>query len=245
MDLDGVGISSGAVAAQPLSHLPIDILVGIFGWIEESSIDRCLLKQTCSRIKWVLAQHLKSRPKIDPSLPFAHELATILPYLPKPSANNRSYMKLHCVKQGMLANFKILHTIGGSYSKSFVLASAHAGHLECTLGLLDMTPPADRPTFRNEALQFASNGGHLGLVQQLIKLGARVQFNCDTAVTNAAAGGHLELVKYLHQQDVDVFTTNNTPLRAACERGHLAVVQYLVNGFGHLCALQSARHSCL
>jgi ankyrin repeat protein len=223
MQGDGLVKPIGSETAQPLSQLPTDILVGIFEWIDASSIDRCLLKQTCSRIKWVFTQHIKAMDTIIATAPFTHNLAAILHRLPELTNNAIWFLKVHCAKQGMLANFNTLHAIKGPFHDSFVSLSAKGGHTECMMALLNMSPEAKRPAICDSALISACIGGNLDTVNQLLVLGA----NPNLPVMNAARFGHLDVVKRLQHSGADIFANDHMPLRFACQNGRLHVVKYL------------------
>jgi ABC-type phosphate/phosphonate transport system substrate-binding protein len=80
----------------------------------------------------------------------------------------------------------------------------------------------------NEAVVWASGGGHLATVQYLVNQGADVTAEDNRVVRWASMDGHLATVQYLVNQGADVTAQDNQAVAWASEDGHLATVQYLV-----------------
>ena len=77
--------------------------------------------------------------------------------------------------------------------------------------------------YTGDALCWASEHGHLSVVEVLVKAGAD-----DDALRKASENGHLPIVKLLVHAGADVHAVDDQALRFAYERGHLAVVKFLV-----------------
>ena len=88
------------------------------------------------------------------------------------------------------------------------------------------------------ALILASYGGHLEIVEYLIKMGASVDVKDSkgqTAFYLASSMGHLEVAKVLAGNGAYIEAKNNdgkSPIRIARENGHVEVVQFFVKQLG-------------
>lgn len=87
-------------------------------------------------------------------------------------------------------------------------------------------------SLRNVPLVIASNLGHLSIVRELLKMGAKVNKDdgCNTPLIAACKSGCLSIVSELIKNGADVNLDHKsfTPLAAACENKSLNVVQELV-----------------
>ena len=83
-------------------------------------------------------------------------------------------------------------------------------------------------------LHFASDNGHLPVVQFLMESGADVNDRDrwgQTPVHFASGKGHLPIVQHLMEHGADIHDRNvleMTPLHIASKQGHLSIVQHLV-----------------
>ena len=78
------------------------------------------------------------------------------------------------------------------------------------------------------ALRWASENGHLSVVEVLVKACANVHVADDDALRLASENGHLPIVKLLVHAGADVHAMGNMALRMASYYGHLSVVEFLV-----------------
>lgn len=91
----------------------------------------------------------------------------------------------------------------------------------------------DPRNYNSSVLLTASAGGHFPVVAELIKAGARLNFNNlhgRTPLMEAAKGGHLEVVQYLIRSGAHVHWTDendNSALTLAREEGHLEVAKFI------------------
>ena len=80
----------------------------------------------------------------------------------------------------------------------------------------------------NEAVRWASEYGHLGMVKYLVSLGADIRSCNNEAVQLASEYGHIEVVKYLWEEAcADIRSDNDYAVRRASANGHYEVVKYL------------------
>jgi hypothetical protein len=77
------------------------------------------------------------------------------------------------------------------------------------------------------ALIHAASSGDLDIVQDLARLGTRVDAMGCEALCRAAEAGHLEVVRYLHQNGCDLAAVGDVALQRAAISGHVHVVRYL------------------
>jgi len=61
-----------------------------------------------------------------------------------------------------------------------------------------------------------------------ILLGINLKYECDYAFRYASEFGHLPVVQYLLERGADIHTDDDYALRYASKNGHLLVVKYLV-----------------
>jgi ankyrin repeat protein len=61
----------------------------------------------------------------------------------------------------------------------------------------------------------------------LIKNGANVNANNDSALRNASSNGHLALVEYLISNGADIHACDDQALHLASQYGHLDVVKII------------------
>jgi hypothetical protein len=79
----------------------------------------------------------------------------------------------------------------------------------------------------DSAFIWASNNGHLAVVECLLSHGVDVHTYNDRALIWACYMGHLEVVKCLIFHDANVHVDNGCALKIASCNGHLAVAEYL------------------
>jgi ankyrin repeat protein len=77
-------------------------------------------------------------------------------------------------------------------------------------------------------LQWASNGGHLKIVELLLANGANVHAEDDFALRWASDGGRVEVVKVLLAHGANVHAKDDIALLWASKNGHFAVVKELL-----------------
>jgi len=87
---------------------------------------------------------------------------------------------------------------------------------------------ADVHSDNDGALRWASENGHLPVVQFLVQHGADVHSDNDGALRWASGNGHLPVVQFLVQHGANVHADNDWALRWASIKRHLPVVQFLV-----------------
>ncbi|XP_035692616.1 ankyrin-1-like [Branchiostoma floridae] len=84
-------------------------------------------------------------------------------------------------------------------------------------------------------LRNAVSGGHVGIVELLLKAGSKVNSSDevgDTALHNSASTGRLNIADLLLTFKANVDSRNelqDTPLTKACEGGHIGIVEILLN----------------
>ena len=81
-------------------------------------------------------------------------------------------------------------------------------------------------TVDDQALRWASEHGHLSVVEVLVKAGADVHADDDYALRWASFHGHLDVVEVLVKAGADVHAVDDQALRFAT--GHLPVVEFLI-----------------
>ena len=86
---------------------------------------------------------------------------------------------------------------------------------------------ADVHAVDDQALRYASQDGHLPVVEVLVTAGANVHAVDDQALRFASERGHLPVVEFLVKAGANVHADNDSALRWASASGHLAVVQFL------------------
>jgi len=79
------------------------------------------------------------------------------------------------------------------------------------------------------AVRWASENGHLEVVQFLISNGADIHACNDYAIRWASINGHLEVVQFLISKGADIHADNDFAVRHASKNGHLEVVQFLIS----------------
>lgn len=77
------------------------------------------------------------------------------------------------------------------------------------------------------SLLVAANNGHLPVVRVLVKHGVSVR-DGNEALWKAAANGHLDVVEFLVQHGANIHFDDNKPLRIASMFGRLHIVKFLV-----------------
>jgi len=80
----------------------------------------------------------------------------------------------------------------------------------------------------NSAVRLASGIGYLDVVKCLVDHGADVTACDNDAIRRAATNGHSETVKYLIEHGADVNADDNYAIRHAAKNGHLEVVKCLI-----------------
>ncbi|CEP01704.1 unnamed protein product (mitochondrion) [Plasmodiophora brassicae] len=113
--------------------------------------------------------------------------------------------------------------------------AAEGGHLSLVVDLIDeFNADIDFhvPGVKSTALAGAARG-HLDVVQELVRRGAKVNVNHgETPLVVAAFDGHLDIVQYLvveARAQVDFADADGiTPLTAASTGGHLDVIEFLL-----------------
>ncbi len=88
--------------------------------------------------------------------------------------------------------------------------------------------PTYRKYSKEQALIWASEKGHLSVVQYLVEDNANIHWYDDEALRNATWKGHLPVVKYLVEYKADIHAVDDLALIWASENEHLEVVKYLV-----------------
>jgi len=86
---------------------------------------------------------------------------------------------------------------------------------------------ADVHANNNNALRWASEYGHLPVIQFLVQHGANVHADNDYALRWASYNGHLPVVQFLVQHGANVHADNDWALRWASIKRHLPVVKFL------------------
>ncbi|RBA12849.1 hypothetical protein FPRO05_14071 [Fusarium proliferatum] len=102
----------------------------------------------------------------------------------------------------------------------------------------------------NRALQVASEGGHIQIVERLLEAGAHVNaavagYGGRTALQAASAGGHIQVVERLleagaHVNAAAATIRGQTALQAASEGGHIQVVERILEAGAHVNAAATA-----
>jgi hypothetical protein len=128
-----------------LSSLPIVIISAILDWIPKYSIDECLLKQTCFRLKWVLIHHMgRQRPLIDLHLMFNHDLSIVADRLPRITIQSvRRDLRMMSLKNGNIKSHKWIRASNEDEAErdvtfDEVVTPIQYGHLECLKYMLDL-----------------------------------------------------------------------------------------------------------
>jgi cytohesin len=114
-------------------------------------------------------------------------------------------------------------------------AAASTGDLDTMKKMVedDKADPSSTDDKGYSSLEYASNKGHLKVVEYLNEKGAKVKYADSkkaTALHHAAYMGHYDIVKRLVKKgaDVDAQTDKGyTPVERAAYRGHVNVVTYL------------------
>jgi ankyrin repeat protein len=133
-----------------------------------------------------------------------------------------------------------LESKGKYYDRMQLLAAAQYGH-EAMVKLQLIKSETD-VNFKDRSgrtpLSWAARGGHLAVVERLLREEADVNvagatYSGRTALQAAAEGGHLAVVERLLQEKADVnaaaeWDSGRTALQAAAGGGHLAVVERLL-----------------
>ena len=83
--------------------------------------------------------------------------------------------------------------------------------------------------YRNEALCWAADHGHLEIVRLLITAGTDIHVWDDYALRYSAENGHLEIIKLLIAAKANIHAWDDYALQQAVRNGHLKVVQLLVD----------------
>ena len=86
---------------------------------------------------------------------------------------------------------------------------------------------ADVHANNDDALRWASENGHLSVVEFLVKAGANVHADNDYALRMASESGNLPVVQVLVKAGANVHADNDYALRWASMYGHLPVVKFL------------------
>jgi hypothetical protein len=121
-----------AVPITTLVDVPIDILRGVLEWIPNESIDACLLKQTCSRLKWLTVKHMGWSSQVNPNLPFNQKLKFIIDKLPSITPFVTNKLKVTCLRSGRLESFLFLcGDTAEPPSLAEALTAVPSGSIEC------------------------------------------------------------------------------------------------------------------
>jgi len=81
----------------------------------------------------------------------------------------------------------------------------------------------------DDAIIYASEYGHLDMVEMLMQRGANPRIKNGMALVVASTCGYLDVVEFLVVAGVSVATSDNDPIIGASANGHLPVVEYLFN----------------
>jgi hypothetical protein len=114
-----------------------------------------------------------------------------------------------------------------NYDHIFLWA-ARCGYLDVVQYFIFKTQiKIDSHRFGSAAVEYASQLGHLKIVQYLISAGVNPKANNNKPIKLACEAGKLEVVKYLVSCNVDFNCEYYYPLRTAHKNNHVKVVDYL------------------
>jgi ankyrin repeat protein len=237
------------MSIRSLSHIPIDILKATFQWIHPQSIDACLLRQTCSSIKWVLVNQMGWAPKLNSNVQFNHDLIQIHQRLPELVGESRDLLKMTCLRQGQSLNFKFLHK-DSLVLLNHVTTTVKHGHLDCLTYLLSNWNVELAKDDWLSLYIVATTHGHLSIVkwyfsqlteyipianestslpgmQRTLAWMVEPKAYVNHGLVLASEYGHLDLVEYYKSLGADPTTNDNQAIQKASGNGHLGVVKYL------------------
>lgn len=80
---------------------------------------------------------------------------------------------------------------------------------------------------KHTALRWASQRGHMRIIDYLWRAGANIHVNNDLPLRVAARGGFLPAVQFLVSKGANIHAEQDMALRWAASFGHLSVVEYL------------------
>ncbi|KFA76627.1 hypothetical protein S40288_05971 [Stachybotrys chartarum IBT 40288] len=133
----------------------------------------------------------------------------------------------------LLLYFNGFSTLPKSMKDEFMISSASQGENEAVIMFLETGTCSVNAIDR--ALQAASAGGHLQVVERLLIAGANVSpaavYDGLKALLAASEGGHLQVVERLLIAGADIYATTcegQTALQIASECGHLQIVERLL-----------------
>ena len=107
-------------------------------------------------------------------------------------------------------------------SNDLVIASCKNGYINLLMYL-----HRTKKVITDDALKWASQCGHLPIVEYLCNVGANPTANNNCAIRWASSHGHLPVVKYLHSVGADPTTMDHSLITWASQSGHLDLVKYL------------------
>jgi len=112
--------------------------------------------------------------------------------------------------------------------------AALEGHLQAVQMLL--AAGALLHSQKDQALKYATEGGHAAIVQLLLERGAHV----NEVFRTACSRGNIEIVELLLEYGANVHAGNDTALFAACHLGHTDIVTLLLESGAYVRALLDA-----
>jgi ankyrin repeat protein len=216
-----------------LSSLPNDILRDILEWTTKQSIDECFLKQTCSRIKWVMVHQMGREPIIDVELMFNQDLSVVANRLPRIMIQSvRQNLQMTCLKSGNINSHGWLRYINKdgterTVTREEMVAPVQRGHLACLKYILDFCGVSSKTDICEEILYHACAHGHLDIVEYILSRGANIHNIVRSPIQIACVNGHLDVVRLLYTRGCNVRQRDDLVLQLACENGHEEVARYL------------------
>jgi hypothetical protein len=218
-----------------LTELPVDILTGILAWIDECSIDECLLKQSSSLIKWVLVTQMgRHDGLIDVRSMFNHDLAVVANRLPRITVKSvRHDLRMTSLKSGNVKSHEWLRACStGEYTvlnSHEVVAPIQYGHLDCLkyiLGLWMLQNSELSQFWVNDVLVPACEHGQIEIAKYILSL-MGVAFELNAPFQAACRAGHLNVIQLLYSLGANIHASSDCAFQQACKHDHYEVVQYL------------------